>query len=69
MLYPHVDLTAPTALVLGSEAEGLSAVWLGAADQRVRIPMLGSVDSLNLAASAAILAYEVVRQRLPRSAA
>jgi tRNA G18 (ribose-2'-O)-methylase SpoU len=35
----------------------------------VRIPMLGRVDSLNLAASAAILAYEVVRQRLPRSAA
>ncbi len=69
MLYPHADLTAPTALVLGSEAEGLSAIWLDAADQSVRIPMLGRVDSLNLAASAAILAYEVVRQRLPRSAA
>jgi TrmH family RNA methyltransferase len=68
LLYSHVDLTGPVALVLGSEAEGLSAIWLDAADQRVRIPMFGRVDSLNLAGSAAILAYEVVRQRLPRNA-
>lgn len=64
-LYPHVDMTGPTAIVLGSEAEGLTATWLEAADNLVRIPMHGRVDSLNLSASAAILAYEVVRQRLP----
>ncbi|HRN69019.1 MAG TPA: TrmH family RNA methyltransferase, partial [Promineifilum sp.] len=37
--------------------------WLAAADRRVRIPMAGEIDSLNLSASAALLMYEVVRQR------
>ncbi len=65
-LYADIDFTGPTALVLGSEADGLSAAWFDAADDIVRIPMHGRVDSLNLSASAAILAYEVVRQRLPK---
>ena len=42
---------------------GLGEAWLAAADVRVRIPMAGQVDSLNLSASAALLMYEVVRQR------
>jgi TrmH family RNA methyltransferase len=49
---------------VGSEAWGLSEAWLAAAGQRVRIPMAGAVDSLNLSASAALLMYEVVRQRI-----
>jgi TrmH family RNA methyltransferase len=48
---------------MGSEAWGLSETWLGAADVRVRIPMAGKVDSLNLSAATALLLYEVVRQR------
>ena len=63
MRYTQADLTAPTAIVMGSEAQGLSNAWLDAADVRVQIPMHGAADSLNLAASTAILLYEVVRQR------
>ena len=62
-LYTAADLTGPVALAVGSEAWGLSETWLAAADVRVRIPMAGQVDSLNLSASAALLMYEVVRQR------
>lgn len=62
-LYTAVDFTGPVAVILGSEAEGLSEAWLAAAAQQVRIPMHGAVDSLNLATAAALLLYEVVRQR------
>jgi len=62
-LYTAADLTGPVAVVMGSEAWGLSETWLAAADVRVRIPMAGQVDSLNLSAATALLLYEVVRQR------
>lgn len=61
--YTAVDLTAPTAIVMGSEAHGLSTQWLKAADQQVVIPMHGIADSLNLSVATALLLYEVVRQR------
>lgn len=61
--YASADLTGPAAIVVGSEAHGLGDIWLEAADILVCIPMSGSVDSLNLSASAAILLYEAVRQR------
>lgn len=62
-LYTDADLTGPVAVVMGSEAWGLSETWLDAADVRVRIPMTGQVDSLNLSAATALVVYEVVRQR------
>ena len=62
-LYTEADLTGPLAIVLGSEARGLSEAWLGPGISAVRIPMLGVADSLNVSASAAILAYEARRQR------
>lgn len=61
--YTQVPLAQPVALVLGSEAHGLSAVWQKAGTTLVRIPMAGIADSLNLSTSAAILLYEAVRQR------
>lgn len=61
--YTAPDFTAAVAVVMGSEAYGLGPAWLTAADDRVRIPMRGKVDSLNLSAAMAILLYEVVRQR------
>jgi TrmH family RNA methyltransferase len=61
--YTAVDLTGPVAIVMGSEAEGLSSQWLAAADEQVMIPMAGRIDSLNLATATALLLYEVVRQR------
>lgn len=61
--YTAVSLTDPVALIMGSEAQGLSHEWLSAAEERVMIPMHGAADSLNLSVAAAILFYEVVRQR------
>lgn len=58
-----LDLTGPTAVLVGSERYGLSDAWLEEADHTARIPMFGRVDSLNVAVTAAIVAYEAVRQR------
>ncbi len=63
--YTAVDLRRPTAVVMGSEAHGLSDPWRSAADALVSIPMHGAADSLNLATATALLLYEVVRQRAP----
>jgi TrmH family RNA methyltransferase len=62
-LYTDVDFTGPTALVLGSEAEGLSAAWQAAGVTTMQLPMCGVADSLNVAATAAVLFYEARRQR------
>ncbi len=60
--FTSAALSPPVAIVTGSEAWGLSDIWLQAADTLVRIPMSGAVDSLNLSAATALLLYEVVRQ-------
>ena len=60
----EADLASPSAIVLGSEYRGLGDEWLKAADVTVKIPMRGSADSLNVSATAAILLYEALRQRL-----
>lgn len=62
-LYYDTDMTCPTAIVMGTEATGLTDQWRQAADAHIRIPMLGRLDSLNVSVSAAILLYEAVRQR------
>ncbi|HIE29124.1 TPA: RNA methyltransferase [Candidatus Poribacteria bacterium] len=54
----------PVAIILGNEAEGLDAEILEYADEVVKIPLLGRADSLNVASAAAIIIYEVVRQRM-----
>ena len=61
--YTEVDMTHPIAVVVGAEQFGLSDDWMTQADELVRIPMKGQADSLNVAAAATILLYEVVRQR------
>ena len=61
--YYDTDMRKGTAIVLGTEATGLSDTWRNAADEHIRIPMLGHLDSLNVSVSAAILLYEAVRQR------
>lgn len=62
-LYYDTDMRCGTALVMGTEATGLSQQWRRAADAHIRIPMLGKLDSLNVSVSAAILLFEAVRQR------
>ena len=61
--YYDYDMTAATAIVMGTESTGLTQKWREAADAHIRIPMLGRLDSLNVSVSAAILIYEAVRQR------
>ena len=61
--YTTTDLTGRVAMVLGSEASGLSADWQGPETLPVVIPMLGTNDSLNVSVAAAIMLYESRRQR------
>ncbi len=61
--YTTVDYRGPTAVVLGSEAAGLSDIWRGADIAAVRLPMLGAADSLNVSVTAAVIFYEALRQR------
>jgi TrmH family RNA methyltransferase len=62
-LYTGADLRGPLALVMGSEQFGLGEYWLKNADLRVRIPMAGQADSLNVAMATLITLFEAVRQR------
>jgi TrmH family RNA methyltransferase len=62
-LYHETDFTQPSAIIMGSEAYGLSPVWLQGADDLIRIPMNGKIDSMNVSASAAVVVFEAMRQR------
>ena len=61
--YFKEDLKTSAAIAVGTEATGLSHEWISAADVRIKIPMLGQIDSLNVSVSAAVLLFEAVRQR------
>jgi len=62
-LYTEADLRGAVAVILGSEAAGLSASWSGEGVTAIRLPMLGVADSLNVSITAAVLLYEARRQR------
>lgn len=61
--YYNTDMKEACAIVLGSEAAGLTEIWRQASDRKILIPMLGKLDSLNVSVSASILCYEALRQR------
>lgn len=61
--YQNVDFTQPSAIVMGTEADGLTDFWLKNAKKRIKIPMRGKIDSLNVSVSTAILVFEAMRQR------
>jgi TrmH family RNA methyltransferase len=61
--YLQADFSKPSAIILGSEAEGLSKEWLKLADKKIKISMKAGIDSLNVSVSAAIIIFEAVRQR------
>ncbi len=63
LMYRH-DLTGAVGLVIGNEGEGVSRLVKEQCDFTASIPMKGDIDSLNASAAAAVLAYEIVRQRL-----
>lgn len=61
--YTDADLNMPLAIAMGTEQYGLSELWMKQAALRVKIPMFGIADSLNVASATTLLLYEVVRQR------
>lgn len=63
VLYTSVDLKQPIALAVGTEDDGLTDFWMQNADIKVKIPMMGKVNSLNVSIATALITYEVVRQR------
>jgi TrmH family RNA methyltransferase len=66
LYYTELDYTAPMAIAVGSEKYGLTDEVLAAAAYKIRIPMAGRANSLNVATSAAVVIYEAVRQRRER---
>lgn len=63
VMYSNVDMHEPVAIAVGTEDEGLSEFWMSNADAKVKIPMAGKVNSLNVSVSTALIVYEAVRQR------
>lgn len=61
--YNKVDYTTPSAIVMGTEADGLTDFWINNAKERIKIPMRGKIDSLNVSVSTAIITFEAMRQR------
>ncbi len=61
--YHETDYTTSSAIVMGTEADGLTTFWLTNADQRIKIPMRGKIDSLNVSVSTAVITFEAMRQR------
>ncbi|MBK8925654.1 MAG: RNA methyltransferase [Crocinitomicaceae bacterium] len=59
----EADFKNSTAILMGSESEGLSTFWLKQADEQILIPMKGKIDSMNVSNAAAILLFEAIRQR------
>lgn len=61
--YHETDFREASAIVMGTEADGLTEFWLSNADARIKIPMRGAIDSLNVSVSTAIITFEAMRQR------
>jgi len=61
--YDTIDYSKSSAIVMGTEATGLSQAWVNAASKNIIIPMYGAVDSMNVSVSAAIVTFEAIRQR------
>jgi len=61
--YHQIDYCGNCAIVMGTEAWGLTEFWLNNCDEQIKIPMRGKIDSLNVSVSTAILVFEAMRQR------
>lgn len=62
--YYKVDFAGPTAIIMGAEDRGVALEYLKVADQMVKIPILGEIESLNVSVAASVLIYEAVKQRM-----
>ena len=63
VVYSDINLREPVAIAVGTEDEGLTDFWMSNAEVKVKIPMMGKVNSLNVSVSTALIVYEAVRQR------
>ena len=61
--YEKIDFSTPTAFIVGTEATGLSKFWIKESKTNIKIPMLGTLGSMNVSVAAAILLFEATRQR------
>ncbi len=61
--YTSINYTEPTAIIMGSEDEGISGEYLKLSDSRAKIPLLGEIGSLNVSVACGVILYEVIRQR------
>jgi len=61
--YTEADFTLATAIIMGSEDTGIDESLLRLADEQVKVPILGSIESLNVSVAASLMVYEAVRQR------
>lgn len=59
----ETDFSVPVAMVMGSEEDGISTELMGIVDEKVKIPMAGRIESLNVSVSAGVAIYEAIRQR------
>jgi RNA methyltransferase, TrmH family len=64
--YIEVDFSSSAAIIFGSEDSGLTEKWLQAADEKIKIPMEGKIDSLNVSVAAAVMLFEAKRQRIKK---
>ncbi len=62
-VYTEIDFKLPSAVIMGTEATGLSEFWLNNCSAQIKIPMQGKIDSLNVSISTAVLTFEAMRQR------
>ena len=60
----NADLTKPTAIIMGSEENGISSEYLKRSDMQVKIPMVGNIASLNVSVASGIILFEAVKQRM-----
>lgn len=60
----QTDYTRPTCIIMGSEEDGISGEYLKLSDERVKIPMIGNIESLNVSVAAGMILYETTRQRV-----
>lgn len=61
--YTEVDFTRPSAIVMGTEADGITDLWVNASTQNIIIPMQGSADSMNVSTATSVVVFEACRQR------
>lgn len=61
--YTEADLTLATAIIMGSEDTGIDEALLRLADEKIKVPILGQIESLNVSVAASLMVYEAVRQR------